>query len=384
MKRYCRKIAMLLSFLLLIQTGAAAENLAMFPDSVQSPAPGDASEDGSAAPQSASPAPESAAPENNEESEDNPEEEEAGENEDYIKWVSFDIPYDAMKRAADADIGSYATDAPVNWIEVLALLAARYWGKWRSYKASDLNTIVYKLQNGESAESLAEGYNQYEYYYEAYCAVLSGFIGYYAVQLPSEGGAAHYAVKYGMKAYSPIAKGFWYNHYDDFGNSRTYGFSRRHLGNDLMGSVGSPIIAVESGIVEAAGWNQYGGWRIGIRSFDGMRYYYYAHLRKDRPYAAQIKVGQTVKAGDVIGYMGRTGYSRTENVNNIKTVHLHFGMQIIFDKSQEDGNGEIWIDVYQIVRLLAHNRSEAVRDEETKEFSRKYDFYDLAYEDFVI
>ena len=51
-----------------------------------------------------------------------------------------------------------------------------------------------------------------------------------------------------------------------------------------MGSIGTPIIAVESGIIEQLGWNQYGGWRIGIRSFDGKRYYYYAHLRKDHPY----------------------------------------------------------------------------------------------------
>lgn len=33
-----------------------------------------------------------------------------------------------------------------------------------------------------------------------------------------------------------------------------------------MGSIGTPIIAVESGVVEHLGWNQYGGWRIGIRS----------------------------------------------------------------------------------------------------------------------
>lgn len=47
-----------------------------------------------------------------------------------------------------------------------------------------------------------------------------------------------------------------------------------------MGQVGTPVIAVESGYVEAIGWNQYGGWRLGIRSFDRKRYYYYAHLRK--------------------------------------------------------------------------------------------------------
>lgn len=61
--------------------------------------------------------------------------------------------------------------------------------------------------------------------------------------------------------------------------------------------IGTPIIAVESGYVEAIGWNQYGGWRIGIRSFDGKRYYYYAHLRQNYPYREQLKEGDVVTAG---------------------------------------------------------------------------------------
>ena len=61
-----------------------------------------------------------------------------------------------------------------------------------------------------------------------------------------------------------------------------------------MGQTGTPVIAVESGRVEALGWNQYGGWRIGIRSFDGKRYYYYAHLRKDYPYQSNLKEGSLV------------------------------------------------------------------------------------------
>ena len=28
------------------------------------------------------------------------------------------------------------------------------------------------------------------------------------------------------------------------------------------GSIGTPIVAVESGYIEALGWNQYGGWRV--------------------------------------------------------------------------------------------------------------------------
>ena len=64
-----------------------------------------------------------------------------------------------------------------------------------------------------------------------------------------------------------------------------------------------------------------------------------------------------MQAGDLIGFMGRTGYSDKENVNNIETVHLHFGMQLIFDESQKECNSEIWIDVYDIVRLLESHRS---------------------------
>ena len=64
-----------------------------------------------------------------------------------------------------------------------------------------------------------------------------------------------------------------------------------------------------------------------------------------------------MRAGDLIGFMGRTGYSDQENVNNIETVHLHFGMELIFDESQKECNSEIWIDVYQIVRLLSAHTS---------------------------
>ena len=146
----------------------------------------------------------------------------------------------------------------------------------------------------------------------------------------------------------------------------------------MMGQVGTPIIAVESGRVEAMGWNQYGGWRLGIRSFDGKRYYYYAHLRQNYPYHKSLSEGSVVQAGDVIGYMGRTGYSPVENTNNIDTPHLHFGIQLIFDESQKEGTNEIWIDCYQLSKFLAMHRSETWRDPGTKEYSRIYAMRDPA------
>jgi murein DD-endopeptidase MepM/ murein hydrolase activator NlpD len=142
-----------------------------------------------------------------------------------------------------------------------------------------------------------------------------------------------------------------------------------------MGGLGTPVVAVEGGVVEAMGWNRYGGWRIGIRSFDSKRYYYYAHLQKDKPFADDMYVGRIVQPGDVIGFMGRTGYSDRENTNNIETVHLHFGMQLIFDESQKECNSEIWIDVYPIVRLLNQHRSTLKKVDGV--WRRAYSFVDL-------
>ena len=72
-----------------------------------------------------------------------------------------------------------------------------------------------------------------------------------------------------------------------------------------------------------------------------------------------------------------TGYSTKEDVNNIDQVHLHFGIQLIFDESQKEGNSEIWIDCYQIVKFLYRNRSECIRDDATKEWKRIYDMREL-------
>ena len=60
--------------------------------------------------------------------------------------------------------------------------------------------------------------------------------------------------------------------------------------------------------------------------------------------------------------MGMTGYSSKENVNNINTPHLHYGLQLIFDESQKDGVNQIWIDLYDITSFLAKNQSDAKRE----------------------
>ena len=287
---------------------------------------------------------------------------------DMIKWVDFDVPYESLKYAMDADIETYEQEKHLSWIDTLALAACRTGGKCG---LDSVKQAVKDLKGDKSAEELlGSAYKYYDYYYRAYDAVLGGLLGSFAIEKNGE-----WVPRYGLKAFSPIAEGFGYSHCDDFGFNRSFGFSRKHRGNDLMGSLGTPIIAVEGGVVEALGWNRYGGWRIGIRSFDSKRYYYYAHLKKDHPYAEGLAVGDTVEAGDIIGFMGRTGYSDKENVNNIGSVHLHFGMQLVFDESQKETDAEIWVDVYDIVRLLAAHRSSVEKTADG--WRRVYPYRDL-------
>ena len=291
---------------------------------------------------------------------------------DYIKWVEFNVTCEAMAAAYDLDVDSYEEDIHLNWIELLAYIGARTGGQFDKNSVRKINETAEKLQNGETTmEELTADMEYYDYYLEAYTAVLGGMVGEFSVK--EDGQWKRY---YGLKAFSPVAKGFDYSHYDDFGSSRSYGYSRPHLGHDMMGQIGTPIIAIESGYVEALGWNQYGGWRIGIRSFDGSRYYYYAHLRQNYPYAEGLEEGSVVTAGDVIGYMGHTGYSTKENVNNIKTVHLHWGLQLIFDEAQKEGNNEIWVDCYELTKFLYRNRSEVAKIGDTREWQRTREMAD--------
>jgi len=283
---------------------------------------------------------------------------------EHIRWIDFDIPHALLAQAMDIDINSQNTDTPLCWITLLAYSAAKNWGNFPARgDCKHINDLAKKLSAGECIMEITADLRLFNFYLKAYGAILGNMLGIYEIEIPDPDNpdATIIQRRYGLRAFSPIAKNYHYHHSDDFGNPRDYGYRRRHLGHDFFGAIGTPIIAVEDGIIEAMGWNQYGGWRIGIRSLDGRRYHYFAHLRRDHPFAADLAIGQTVRAGDVIGYLGRTGYSRRENVDNIREPHLHYGLQIIFTESQKDGRNQIWIDTYQIVRLLNKNRMPVIR-----------------------
>lgn len=134
-------------------------------------------------------------------------------------------------------------------------------------------------------------------------------------------------------------------------SERTYGGARGHEGCDLMASVQQrgyyPVISVSDGVVEKIGWLPQGGYRIGIRSRHGV-YYYYAHLAE---YEDGMAEGVSVAAGQLIGYMGDTGYSEVEGTTGNFPVHLHFGMYLDLE-----GRGEVSFNPYYLLGLLENHK----------------------------
>jgi len=108
----------------------------------------------------------------------------------------------------------------------------------------------------------------------------------------------------------PVAGGAHYGH--DFGNFRAdTGF---HEGSDLFAPEGTPLVAVQSGVLHNVGWNRLGGWRLWVEDTHG-NWFYYAHLSAYSPIA---KNDAHVNAGDVIGFVGNTGDAQGG------PTHLHF------------------------------------------------------------
>lgn len=134
----------------------------------------------------------------------------------------------------------------------------------------------------------------------------------------------------------PSGQVFW-NFEDGYGGERTYGGKRRHEGIDIMASEDRPgclqICAMADGVVEQMGWLKLGGYRIGIRSQSGV-YYYYAHMAE---YAEDLEIGDAVKAGTVLGWMGNTGYGK-EGTTGKFAVHLHFGIYTDVDGKEKSRN----------------------------------------------
>jgi murein DD-endopeptidase MepM/ murein hydrolase activator NlpD len=123
---------------------------------------------------------------------------------------------------------------------------------------------------------------------------------------------------------------------------RTYGGLRGHEGTDLIPPQNLSgyyrVVSMTDGIVEQKGWLEKGGYRIGIRSPSG-GYFYYAHLDS---YAPDLEIGDTVSAGQLLGYMGDTGYGE-ERTRGRFAVHLHLGIYVATDSQAELSVNPYWV-----------------------------------------
>ncbi len=116
-------------------------------------------------------------------------------------------------------------------------------------------------------------------------------------------------------------------YYDDFGNARD---GHTHEGNDLMGTKMLPLVAAVSGTVQSVVYPQATwGYAVTLEDSDGYTYHY-LHMNNDVPgtdnglgdginaYAPDIRPGNKVVAGQLIGYMGDSGNAESTS------AHLHF------------------------------------------------------------
>ena len=131
---------------------------------------------------------------------------------------------------------------------------------------------------------------------------------------------SHLLTVYENKVF-PFATNAEYTYEDGYGDKRSYGGERNHEGIDLITDTGVPVLSVSDGVIEQVGWLELGGYRIGIRGQDNV-YYYYAHLSR---YEGNPKEEDKVKKGQLIGYVGDTGYGQEGTTGEFEP-HLHFGM----------------------------------------------------------
>jgi len=88
------------------------------------------------------------------------------------------------------------------------------------------------------------------------------------------------------------------------------GRSEFHRGLDISTAADTPVTATADGVVVFSGWNRGGGGNVVVIAHGHGFSTYYAHNRKNN-----VQVGQSVKRGDVIGYVGSTGSATGSHVH---------------------------------------------------------------------
>ncbi len=118
---------------------------------------------------------------------------------------------------------------------------------------------------------------------------------------------------------------------DTWGASRSHG--RTHEGIDIMAPRGTKVLSATEGLIADLRNNNLGGkvvWILG----PGGTWHYYAHLDEHK---RGLSVGDYVKKGDLIGYVGNTGNARHT------APHLHYGIYL-------EGKGRGVVNPYPYLR----------------------------------
>jgi murein DD-endopeptidase MepM/ murein hydrolase activator NlpD len=130
----------------------------------------------------------------------------------------------------------------------------------------------------------------------------------------------------------PVAPPFSFK--DTWGDPRNGG--RYHSAVDIFAYEGTPVYAITSGVIHQLAIGPESGIFLLLRGQDG-RGYGYMHLQG---YAEGITEGKTVKRGEIIGYVGRTGILES-------SAHLH--LQVYFDHSFD--RDKLWNPYGLLVQL---------------------------------
>jgi len=131
---------------------------------------------------------------------------------------------------------------------------------------------------------------------------------------------------------------------DTYGANRSDIYDGWHHGDDLFAALGTPVVAVANGKLSLVGWNQLGGWRLWLTDGDGNSFYY-AHLAG---YSRWILDHPNVRAGQVVGFLGRTGDAFTTDPHLHFEIHPHQLLKLGYDGAVDP---TAYLEKWQVVHV---------------------------------
>ena len=287
----------------------------------------------------------------------------------YKKLSNCVVPPAVMEKALKVDLQAKSEGKEVKFTKIISFLAAKYFGDWRQYQETDLDEIARKFYEGAREEDLVHIYNNYWYFKDFYEALFSQFVGEYDISRTIGDSTKKEDVvfeqKYGLKVYSPIAYGYKISFCDDFDNEVNFAKQKGHFGNDIAVKIGTPFVAVESGIIDRI-HNDGNSYLLELKSLDGKRRYIYSNCSEKKPFANGIKKGTIVSGGQLLGFVGCGNCCDKGGAKILNCPYLHFAIKLSVGKENESA-GEIYIDAYNILRFLEHHKAEL--------YKRQGDFY---------